>query len=121
MKIGYWIMGLIAVIIVLSNTSCVTVRVYRIVTFEELSKMPSFDATVELIEISHPFIFGTAVDISLKKSDGGERIDLQFARANKFVVNFAHTLHERQRYSFPQVFEDYMNSQPTNAVDTVKH
>jgi hypothetical protein len=114
-------MALIVVIIALFNTSCFTFRTARPVTLEEIYKMPPFDATVETIDISHPFIFMTEVDLWLRKAGGGDRLYLQFAPANKFIVDFARTLHEGQRYSFPQVFEDYNNSQSTNAVNTAKH
>jgi hypothetical protein len=115
MKTRFRILASITGIIALFNTSCVVERTFRPVTTEELLKMPSFIATVEKIDISHPFIFRTEVDLDLKQ-DSGYEFSLNFAPANKLVVDFAHSLCEGQSYIFPQVLTDYINHQGTNTV-----
>jgi hypothetical protein len=91
----------------LFNTSCVSVRAYRVVSIDDVVKMPAFDATVESIDISHPYVFWTAVDINLRKADGGYRMCIQTFPANKEVINFARSLHEGQKYAFPTVILDH--------------
>jgi hypothetical protein len=110
-------MFLIVAIFAIFNTSCVTVRTGRDVTLEDISKMPPFDATVESIDIYHPFWVGTSVYIYLRKADGGYRLYLQIPSANKFTVNFVQTLHVGQRYTFPKIFADYyINTQTNNTI-----
>jgi hypothetical protein len=116
MKKHFWMRPLLAIIIALLNLSCITVRNYQPVSLVEVLKMPPFKATVETIEIDHPFIFMDQVQLWLRKADGGHRLYLQFAPANKFDMDFAHTLHEGQSYIFPQVIVDFYNSQTTNKV-----
>jgi hypothetical protein len=121
MKMKFLIMALIVVIIALFNLSCVTIHTGRPVTYDDILKMSPFDATIESVEVSHPFFLYSAVDIWLKKTDGGERLDWSVCPANKYFVGFARSLHKGQSYFFPQVFADYEKSQQTNAVNMVRH
>jgi hypothetical protein len=115
MQTRFLAMGLMAIIVVLFNTSCVTEREFRPVTVEEVIKMRPFKVTLEKIDIFHPFIFRTEVDLAMSQ-DGGNRFSMNFFPANKSIVNFAHSLHEGQSYIFPQVLADYMSNQSTNTM-----
>jgi hypothetical protein len=99
----------------LFGTSCIVKRNFRPVTVKKVLNMPPFIATVEKIDVLHPFIFRTEVDIDLKQ-DTGYRFSLNFAPANKLIVDFAHSLREGQCYAFPKVLSDYISNQSTNVV-----
>ncbi len=108
---------LFVVTVGLLSMSCVT---GHFVTFEEVSKMLPFNATVEYVEISHPLFLYYGVDIWLRKSDGGSRLDLQICPANKFIIGFARSLQRGQCYSFPKIFSDYIINQSTNTAEMIK-
>jgi len=113
--------GLITVLVaILSSTSCVTTHPKNSVTLEKASKIPPFDATLEKIDFFYrfvqPFKLATEVDLYTKETNSDFQMTFSFFPADQSVVNFAHTLHEGQHYSFPQVFKDYLNSHPTNSI-----
>jgi hypothetical protein len=120
MKARFLKISLFVVMLALFNTSCVITNSSHSGTLEEASKMPPFDATLEKIDYSyrfiHPFQLAPEVDLYTKTSRGGLEMRLWFFPASPSVVNFAHTLHEGQQYSFPKVFSDYIGSQSTNTI-----
>ena len=83
---------------------------------EEFCKIPPFEATVEMIDVSYSAFFTRSVDIYLRKVDSGERLVLSFVLAKKSAVKFAHSLCEGKHYTFPQVYVDYVKGQPANNV-----
>jgi hypothetical protein len=91
------------------------ISVGRTVSFEEVSKSPPFSATVEFVNIEHPFFISTTVDIGLRKTDDGKLLNLEFNSPNESVLGFARSLHLGQTYSFPQTFGDYVTSLSSNA------
>jgi hypothetical protein len=95
------------------------------VKFEEISQMHPFRATVESITVDHPFfVWGTSVDIWLRKPDSKKCLVLSYYPANAFVVGFARSLREGMNYEFPKVFGDYVESQKaseTNKVELPPH
>lgn len=91
------------------------ISVGREVSFEEVSKMPPFNAVVESVDIDHPFFVYTTVDIRLRRTDNGKLLDLAFSSPNTFILGFARSLHLGQEYSFPQVFGHYATSLSSNA------
>jgi len=82
----------------------------------EFCKMPPFEATVEMIDVSFSALFTRNVDIYLRKVDSGERLDLSFVLAKKSAVKFARSLCEGKHYTFPQVYVDYIKGQQANTV-----
>ena len=90
-------------------------NVGRTISFEEMSKMPSFTATIESIDFDHPF-FGskTSVDLWLLKSDGSECLVAHSYPADKTTLGFVHGLEKGRAYEFPSVYLDYVKSQGTN-------
>jgi hypothetical protein len=80
-----------------------------VVTVQELSKMPPFEAIVESVDFERPlFASKEEVDIWLKRTDDGKRLTFIFYSANQFLADFARSLHLGQTYSFPQAFDDYL-------------
>jgi len=97
------------------------ISVSRDINFEELSQMPPFRATVQSINIGHPFfILGTSVDIFLWKSDSKTSLVLSRYPASDFIVGFARSLHERMNYEFPKVLGDYVKSQKASETNFLR-
>lgn len=71
--------------------------------------MPSFEATVELIDVYYPRAFRKAADIYLRKADG-YRLCAESYRPAEEDVQFVRSLKEEQSYVFPQVLLEYRQS-----------
>ena len=93
-------------------------RIARQVSLDEVMKMPRFEAVVEDVQIEHPLFLYHGVDIWLTRVDSGKHLDLSICPANDFVLGFARSLHEGTTYSFPDVFGQYVESTPTNTVQS---
>lgn len=91
-------------------------NVGRKISFEEMSHMPPFTATVKSVDFDHPF-FGskTSVDLWLLKSGGQECLVAHSYPADKITLAFVHSLEKERTYDFPGVYLDYVKIQGTNA------
>ncbi len=104
----------VACLVASGLSSCGFIQVAHDVSLDEAMKMPPFEATVDNVQISHPWFLYHRVDIWLTRVDSGKHLDLDICPANDFVLGFARSLHEGATYSFPAVFGEYVNSTPTN-------
>ena len=86
-------------------------NVGRNISFEQMSKMPPFTATVESIDFDHPFFTSkTSVDLWLLKSDGPECLVAHSYPADKTTVSFVRNLEKGREYVFPQAYLDYVKT-----------
>ncbi len=80
-------------------------------SFEEMSKMPSFSATVESGDV-HRSIFSSRISVKLELiTDSNPDLVLESYQASKTIVGFVQSLEGGHRYVFPQVYLDYVNRQ----------
>lgn len=86
------------------------ISVSRTVSFAEMSKWPPFSATVQSVQIDHPFFISKTADVQLKRTDNGKLLVLKFGSPDEAALAFVRSLHLGQKYVFPQAFDDYVAS-----------
>jgi len=92
------------------------VSVGRTISYEKMTAMPSFTATVESIDYDHPFFLSkTSVDVWLQKSDGTGCLVLESYPASKTILGFVRSLQRGKEYVFPRVYLEYVNRESTGA------
>jgi hypothetical protein len=107
---------LLAASSLLLTTACGVIRIYRPVSFDQLTREAPFTATVESLTADpfqhEPFEESDfpQVAIFLRKADGGYRLVVMEDWTPPAFSNFARTLEVGKSYAFPQVLFDYLKT-----------
>jgi hypothetical protein len=87
------------------------------ISFQEMSKMAPFTATIESVEVHHA-IFSSKSSVKLQLLSSGilPEVNLESYPASKTVIGFVSSRDGGRSYVFPQAYLDYVNRWGTNAV-----